>query len=669
MRRARPCQRRPAPAGYSVRIPRRLREERGRMSMNGGSVGSDVSSYGFEDERLDRSVAKMEAKDVKSRVEGVSSLMEILEEGNEEDGGVAGRHAAAVADALIPLTKDNNPKIVCLSCSCIGALATQRGDALRAHPTPIVAALAEALGNNNVRSRKAARGALACLMGSLGGAAVLERLGRAWRHKSSHAREECLGLAIEGLRAGTVTGGSVLGVLLPHVITCLEDSQAAVRKVGVDAIEECAMSVGAAAVSEALRSHTIRPGQLKEINARLKKIGAVSSSSSSSSTTNRNGAATATRERAVGTRSPGRSSPSSEGSPKHGGRAGHSLSRTSSARNGGGGHIDADDCEQPVSLSGERELVREVEAIASKLRGTGEDWNDRIATMKRLEAIVMGDSFNNDAATELLKQLKDPLTAQLLDRRSSIVRQATKLLCTMASQLGPRMEFLVGHTVPTLFKVVVITVQIMADSADSCIRHLLTCCQTHRVLVKICTVITKDRSSKLRAHCLEYLHLVLEAWGAATIERALDVVVDAVRCGLTDADSEARATARRCFATFSQLWPETAHSMMELLDGSLQRILAESSFGNGSGSARASLSVTARPSQRRARDLGRPMSATLQSRGGAAPGTRGRGARCLRGQPLWRGWAATTMLPLGLSTPRMVFRALLATTVRHMFPQ
>ena len=202
--------------------------------------------------------------------------------------------------------------------------------------------------------------------------------------------------------------------------------------------------------------------------------------------------------------------------------------------------------------------------------------------MKRLEGIVLGDAFavfDASLSNEMLKLLKDPLIAQLLDRRSSIVRQATKLLCTMGSCLGQRMDFLAEQLVPTLFKVVVITVQIMAESADSCVRHLLMCCQSHRLLNKICVVIMKDRSSKLRTHCLEYLQLVLDEWHAGTIERALDTVIEAVRHGLSDADAEARATARRCFSSFSHVWPDAARALLEQLDGSLQRIVVDS-LGN-----------------------------------------------------------------------------------------
>ena len=41
----------------------------------------------------------------------MTAVLAVLEEG-AGGGGVPGRHAASIAEALIQLTRDNNPKIV-----------------------------------------------------------------------------------------------------------------------------------------------------------------------------------------------------------------------------------------------------------------------------------------------------------------------------------------------------------------------------------------------------------------------------------------------------------------------------------------------------------------------------------------------------------------------------
>jgi len=56
------------------------------------------------------------------------------------------------------------------------------------------------------------------------------------------------------------------------------------------------------------------------------------------------------------------------------------------------------------------------------------------------------------------------------DRRSAIVRQAAHLLVVLAAELGAEFEKDALHFVPELFKCVVITVQIIAESGDAGVR-------------------------------------------------------------------------------------------------------------------------------------------------------------------------------------------------------
>lgn len=49
------------------------------------------------------------------------------------------------------------------------------------------------------------------------------------------------------------------------------------------------------------------------------------------------------------------------------------------------------------------------------------------------------------------------------------------------------------------------TAQIMAESADACVRALLRHCQSPRLLPRLCSTLCKDRSAKLRQSAAEYL--------------------------------------------------------------------------------------------------------------------------------------------------------------------
>lgn len=58
---------------------------------------------------------------------------------------------------------------------------------------------------------------------------------------------------------------------------------------------------------------------------------------------------------------------------------------------------------QPITLSSERELSQELDAMLPLLSSLLPDWQLRIATMARLEGIAKGSPGLADALTDMLK--------------------------------------------------------------------------------------------------------------------------------------------------------------------------------------------------------------------------------------------------------------------------
>ncbi|KAG1354806.1 CLIP-associated protein [Cocos nucifera] len=192
----------------------------------------------------------------------------------------------------------------------------------------------------------------------------------------------------------------------------------------------------------------------------------------------------------------------------------------------------------PIMVYSEKELFREIEKIASTLVPE-KDWSLRIAAMQRVEGLVFGGAVDYPSFPMLLKQLVGPLSTQLSDRRSSIVKQACHLLCLLSKELLGDFEACAEMFIPVLFKLVVITVLVIAESADNCIKTMLRNCKVARVLPRIADTAKNDRSAVLRARCCEYALLVLEYWAdAPEIQRSADLYEDLIKCCVADAMSE-----------------------------------------------------------------------------------------------------------------------------------
>lgn len=111
----------------------------------------------------------------------------------------------------------------------------------------------------------------------------------------------------------------------------------------------------------------------------------------------------------------------------------------------------------------ERELIEIISSTAMILDANkSAEWNKRCEAMAKIEGLAISESLENDALLKTfaiqLREIRDALTKQLTDRRSTVVRHACRLLETLSCTLGNRFEPLIDHFVSVLFKMVVVTV-------------------------------------------------------------------------------------------------------------------------------------------------------------------------------------------------------------------
>ncbi|CAN4113719.1 unnamed protein product [Withania somnifera] len=389
---------------------------------------------------------------------------------------------------------------------------------------------------------------------------IVERAGSyAWMHKSYRVREEFARLVTSAIGLFASTELPLQRAILPPILQMLNDPNHGVREAALSCIEVMYSEVGPQFRDE-LQRHHLPSMLLKDINARLEKIEPKSCSTDGISN---NYSAGEVRSASLSSK---KSSPKAKRSTREVSLFG----------------VDGDIKEKlvdPIKVYSEKELIREFENIGSTLVPE-KDWSIRIAAMQRVEALVIGGAADYPCFRGLLKQLVGPLSTQLSDRRSSIIKQACHLLNFLSKELLGDFEACAEMFIPVLFKLVVITVLVIAESADNCIKTMLRNCKVGRALPPIADSAKNDKSAVLRARCCEYALLVLEHWpDAPEIQRSAELYEDLIKCCVADAMGEVRSTARTLYRMFARTWPERSRRLLRSLDPAVQRIINEEDGG------------------------------------------------------------------------------------------
>jgi CLIP-associating protein 1/2 len=82
--------------------------------------------------------------------------------------------------------------------------------------------------------------------------------------------------------------------------------------------------------------------------------------------------------------------------------------------------------------------------------------------------------------------------------KSTVYAVARSLQVVLAAELGAEFEKDALHFVPELFKCVVITVQIIAESGDAGVRGILHNCHSPRLLPRVIEATGKDKVERCR---------------------------------------------------------------------------------------------------------------------------------------------------------------------------
>ncbi|XP_030549432.1 CLIP-associated protein-like [Rhodamnia argentea] len=497
------------------------------------------------------------AKDTKERLAAVERLYQLLEASRKS---LSVPETASLVDCCLDLLKDNNFRVCEGSLQALASAAVLSGEHLKLHLNALVPTVVERLGDGKQPVRDAARRLLLTLMEVSSPTIIVERAGSfAWTHKNWRVREEFARTVTSAIGLFSSTELPLQRAILPPILQMLNDSNHGVREAAISCIEEMYTQAGSQFRDE-LQRHHLPSAMVKEINARLEKL---EPQIRSSNGLTGNFAAIDTKPTS---HNPKRNSPRAKSSTRD-----MSLF-------GAEGDVTVKPVE-PITVYSDKELIREFEKIASTLV-PDKDWSVRIAAMQKIEALVLGGAADSPCFKGLLKQLVGPLSTQLSDRRSSIVKQACHLLCFLSKELLGDFEACAELFIPVLFKLVVITVLVIAESADNCIKTMLRNCKVSRVLPRLADGAKNDRNAVLRARCCEYALLILEQWpDAPEIHRSADLFEDLIRCCVADAMSEVRSTARLCYRMFSKTWPERSRRLFLSFDPVIQRILNEEDGG------------------------------------------------------------------------------------------
>ncbi|XP_047240593.1 CLIP-associating protein 2 isoform X37 [Girardinichthys multiradiatus] len=265
-----------------------------------------------------------------------------------------------------------------------------------------------------------------------------------------------------------------------------------------------------------------------------------------------------------------------------------------------------------VQIYSTRDLEDNLNKIREILSDDKHDWDQRCIALKKIRSLLVAGAASYDCFYQHLRLLDGAFKLSAKDLRSQVVREACITVAHLSSVLGNKFDHGAEAIVPVLFNLIPNCAKVMATSGVSAIRIIIR----HTHVPRLIPLITSNCTSKsvaVRRRCYVFLDHLLQEWQTHSLERHTAVLVESIKKGIRDADSEARVEARKTYWGLRNHFPAEVDALYNSLEPSYQKTLQSCLKSSGSV---ASLPQSDRSSSSSQESLNRP----LTSKWSAAPG-------------------------------------------------
>lgn len=525
---------------------------------------------------LDGFMPHLPKADTKFRQQVGIDLLAYLD---EPSNSIICQDIGQLVDGLIPWMHSSNYKVSSNGIEVMTSLIDRLGHDFRPYLQTVLPAVIDRLGDSKDTVREKAQLLILKLLerNALTPQTLLEKLTPGFTHKNAKIREEVLRCLVNTLNehgAHSVT----LSKFIPYIVKLLFDPTATVRDTAFSTLVDLYKHVGEKLKVDLQRRNLVPSTRLPALLARFDEVKSAGEL-----------LPTACCSLDLGMDEIDRISMPKPAVPvKKAGLLTNASKRTVSAHNKMASGTSAPNLAGAVDektfissfedvpntqIFSARELGEQMKAVQEIIADPNKEWYKRVDALKKVRALVIAGATNYEEFYVNLRNLEIPLQGTLKDLRSQVVREACITIAYLSQVIGNKFDHCSECLLNGLINLIQNSAKVVATAGNITVRFILQYTQHPRLIPIIATNVGSSKSKDIRRSCSEFLELILTQWPAHPLEKHINVLQEALRKGIADADPEARVSSRRAFRGFKDHFPDQAESLLQSLEPSYRRAL------------------------------------------------------------------------------------------------
>ena len=231
----------------------------------------------------------------------------------------------------------------------------------------------------------------------------------------------------------------------------------------------------------------------------------------------------------------------------------------------------------PLNYKSKTALISEFDEIYKNTENTKIDWRRRELALKKIARICIGNQGKSETFLQFFNgQIYPNLDIQLADLRSSLMKEACRIVSFCAKEVGLLIETSMAHmmTQHVLFKIAGNSNKVISENSSKCVINIVKYVHSIKIITNICEqkILKANNVRVLVAQCI---YIIICEYKFNLIQKTINIILETIKTLLSDANSDVRATTRKAFIAYKKRFPKEADSFFDELDKNVQKQINE----------------------------------------------------------------------------------------------
>lgn len=199
-----------------------------------------------------------------------------------------------------------------------------------------------------------------------------------------------------------------------------------------------------------------------------------------------------------------------------------------------------------ITIFNNRDMDEHLKTIQTIIGNRNMDWEKRVDALKKIRSLLI---LKVHTSPTFSNYLKDELSIAFLDilkeLRSQVIREACITIAYMCKILQNRMDVFCVHIFQELINLIQNSAKVISSSSTIALKYVLQYVHAPKLIPIMTQNLLQSKSKDIRSALCELMFTMFEEWSTKSLEKFSINLKEALKKGITDADSVARKRSRR----------------------------------------------------------------------------------------------------------------------------